>query len=84
MSRTIAPALLLLAVCVGAFGAASASQVVEGNPSSPVRVLIYEDLQCPDCAAFRKMLDEKLAKATPEEKKAAEDKIKELHDKYDK
>jgi hypothetical protein len=30
------------------------------------------------------MLDEKLAKATPEEKKAAEDKIKELHDKYDK
>ena len=32
----------------------------------------------------KKMLDEKLAKATPEEKKAAEDKIKELHDKYDK
>jgi hypothetical protein len=32
----------------------------------------------------KKMVDEKLAKATPEEKKAAEDKIKELHDKYDK
>jgi protein-disulfide isomerase len=25
-----------------------------------VRVLIYEDLQCPDCAAFRRMMDEKL------------------------
>lgn len=34
--------------------------LVEGNPSSPVRVVIYEDLQCPDCAAFRQMLDEKL------------------------
>ena len=32
----------------------------------------------------KKMLDEKLAKAPAEEKKAAEDKIKELHDKYDK
>jgi cytochrome c5 len=30
------------------------------------------------------MVDEKLAKATPEEKKAAEDKIKEIHGKYDK
>jgi hypothetical protein len=29
------------------------------------------------------MLDEKLAKATPEDKAAAEAKIKELHDKYD-
>lgn len=29
------------------------------------------------------MLDEKLTKATPEEKKVAEAKIKELHDKYD-
>lgn len=33
---------------------------VEGNPSSSVRVIIYEDLQCPDCADFRKMLDEQL------------------------
>ena len=32
----------------------------EGAPSSPVRVLIFEDLQCPDCAGFRLMLDEKL------------------------
>jgi hypothetical protein len=30
------------------------------------------------------MVDEKLAKATPQEKTAAESKIKEIHDKYDK
>lgn len=30
---------------------------MEGNPASPVRVLIYEDLQCPDCANFRRMMD---------------------------
>lgn len=35
-------------------------RLVEGNASSPVRVLVYEDLQCPDCAAFRKMMDEHL------------------------
>src|SRR4051812_10645644 len=34
--------------------------LVEGNATSPVRVLIYEDLQCPDCADFRKMLDTEL------------------------
>jgi protein-disulfide isomerase len=39
---------------------AAADRLVEGNPSSGVRVLIYEDLQCPDCAAFRSMMDEKL------------------------
>src|SRR5579875_2251909 len=35
-------------------------QLVEGNPATKVRVVIYEDLQCPDCAVFRTMLDEKL------------------------
>ena len=34
--------------------------LIEGAAQSPVRVLIYEDLQCPDCADFRVMLDEKL------------------------
>jgi protein-disulfide isomerase len=34
--------------------------LIEGSPQSPVRVVIYEDLQCPDCADFRVMLDEKL------------------------
>ena len=40
------------------FGASQ--RIVEGAAASPVRVLIYEDLQCPDCADFRKVLDEKL------------------------
>ena len=34
--------------------------VVEGDSTSAVRVIAYEDLQCPDCAVYRKMLDEKL------------------------
>jgi protein-disulfide isomerase len=34
--------------------------LIEGNPASEVRVVIYEDLQCPDCADFRAMLDTKL------------------------
>lgn len=33
---------------------------VEGRPDSAVRLLIFEDLQCPDCAAFRRMLDDHL------------------------
>jgi len=40
--------------------AALAQHLVEGNPAAAVRVIIYEDLQCPDCAAFRRMLDEKV------------------------
>jgi protein-disulfide isomerase len=35
-------------------------RLIEGAAQSPVRVIIYEDLQCPDCADFRVMLDEKL------------------------
>ncbi|MGC4050783.1 MAG: thioredoxin domain-containing protein [Paludibaculum sp.] len=35
-------------------------RLVEGKADSPVRVLIFEDLQCSDCAVFRVMLDEKL------------------------
>jgi len=33
---------------------------MEGAAQSPVRVIVHEDLQCPDCADFRTMLDEKL------------------------
>jgi protein-disulfide isomerase len=33
---------------------------VEGNPKSSVRVIIYEDLQCSDCAVFRRIMDEAL------------------------
>lgn len=49
--------LTLLASTAGLFGQ---QPVVEGFAESKVRVLIYEDLQCPDCAAFRRMLDDKL------------------------
>ena len=45
---------------------------------------IFDFLAYDSSVRKKKMLEEKLAKATPEEKKAAEDKIKELHDKYDK
>jgi protein-disulfide isomerase len=34
--------------------------LTEGAAQSPVRMLVYEDLQCPDCAVFRTMLDEQL------------------------
>lgn len=37
-----------------------AANLVEGNAKSAVRVVIYEDLQCPDCRDFRQMMDEKL------------------------
>ena len=36
------------------------SHLVEGAAASAVRVVIYEDLQCPDCAVFREMLDKEL------------------------
>ena len=45
---------------------------------------IYDFLVYDSSIRKKKMLDEKLAKATPEEKKTAEDKIKEVRDKYDK
>jgi hypothetical protein len=45
---------------------------------------IYEFLVYDSSIRKKKMVDEKLAKATPEEKKTAEDKFKEVHDKYDK
>ena len=38
----------------------ASERLVEGAAASQVRVLIYEDLQCPDCADFRKVLDDKL------------------------
>ena len=42
---------------------AAQKPLIEGKADSPVRVIIYEDLQCPDCAVFRRMLDEKLLPA---------------------
>jgi protein-disulfide isomerase len=52
----LTPFLLFLTT----FMAFSQSHLVEGKPDSPVRVVVYEDLQCPDCADFRVMLDTKL------------------------
>jgi hypothetical protein len=45
---------------------------------------IFEFLAYDSSVRKKAMLDEKLAKATPQEKSDAESKIKELHDKYDK
>lgn len=51
---------LLLALLSSVAGLSAGQALVEGMPESKVRVLIYEDLQCPDCADFRRMMDEKL------------------------
>jgi protein-disulfide isomerase len=57
----IAVALISLGLVMGVESIyASHTDVVEGNPASPVKVLIYDDLQCSDCARFRTMLDEKI------------------------
>jgi protein-disulfide isomerase len=42
------------------FLAVTTFAATEGKPGSPVSVVAYEDLQCPDCAAYRKMMDEHL------------------------
>jgi len=40
--------------------AADVARLMEGNASSPVKVVIFEDLQCSDCADFRVMLDKQI------------------------
>jgi protein-disulfide isomerase len=54
MTKRLGAALLLSGMGLAAQG------LVEGRAGSPVRVIIYEDLQCPDCADFRVMLDQKI------------------------
>ncbi len=49
-----------LLLALAAVGLSAQQALVEGPTESKVRVLIYEDLQCPDCAAFRRMMDEDL------------------------
>ena len=51
---------LLLGLLASTIVVSAEQPLVEGRTESKVRVLIYEDLQCPDCAAFRRMMDEKL------------------------
>ena len=49
---------LLGAAILTAMSAYTAGQhLIEGAAQSAVRVVIYEDLQCPDCADFRQMMD---------------------------
>ena len=53
--------LAALAILLGMGGmSATRSELVEGNPASTVKVVIYEDLACSDCARLRVMLDEKI------------------------
>jgi len=51
-------AVLVMAAALGGLGAET--RLIEGNPTSSVRVVIYEDLQCPDCASFRRMMDDRI------------------------
>jgi protein-disulfide isomerase len=51
---------LLVGLLASTIAVSAEQPLVEGRTESHVRVLIYEDLQCPDCAAFRRMMDEKL------------------------
>lgn len=53
-------ALLALFLSTPAVIMAQQQHPTEGIPNSKVKVVIYEDLECPDCADFRRMLDEKL------------------------
>lgn len=57
--KIFAVCLALLASSAG-FAAASRNDVVEGNPASPVRVFIYEDLQSGRGAQFQLMLERRL------------------------
>lgn len=49
-----------LAFAMAGISLSGADMPVEGNPASKVRIVIYEDLQCSDCADFRVMLDRNL------------------------
>jgi protein-disulfide isomerase len=59
MKLLLASSLVLLT----AMGIFAQKPIVEGRPDSSVRLVIYEDLQCSDCAVFRRMMDEKLLPA---------------------
>ncbi|HET9319590.1 MAG TPA: thioredoxin domain-containing protein [Bryobacteraceae bacterium] len=51
---------LIVALLASVAGLPAQQPLVESFAESKVRVLIYEDLQCPDCAAFRRMMDDKI------------------------
>jgi protein-disulfide isomerase len=39
---------------------AASTDIMQGNPASPLKVLIYEDLQCSDCANFSRLLEDRI------------------------
>src|SRR5579863_6331110 len=53
-------ACLTLLIVAASGGAVSRSDIVEGNLASPVRVIIYEDMQSARGAQFQQMLEQKL------------------------
>ena len=53
----VATALIL---SLGSASALTAQIPAEGHAGSKVKVVIYEDLQCPDCANFRVMMDRQI------------------------
>jgi protein-disulfide isomerase len=53
-------AFFALLAAAGSLTALGRSDVTEGNPGSRVKVVIYGDFQCSDCARLRALLDEKI------------------------
>lgn len=51
---------LVMGLFIGAVAVTAQQELVEGRTDSKVRVVVYEDLQCSDCASFRRMMDQKL------------------------
>jgi protein-disulfide isomerase len=51
-------ALILLAVLL--FGDDTSPALTEGRNGSSIRVIIFEDLECPDCADFQEMMDQQI------------------------
>ncbi|MDX1979205.1 MAG: thioredoxin domain-containing protein [Bryobacteraceae bacterium] len=39
------------------------NRLIEGNPAAAVRLHVYEDLQCGDCARLQKLIDERILPA---------------------
>ena len=51
---------LVMGLFMGSVALTAQQELVEGRADSKVRVVVYEDLQCSDCASFRRMMDQKL------------------------
>lgn len=60
VNKRIHAAAVMLTVAASVSMIRAEDHIVEGNAKSAVRVIAYEDLQCSDCAVYRRMMDEKL------------------------